>query len=87
MRRALILFSAVAVIALVGAGALRAFGPCALSRAALGKLGSDAGSCAAPAVVAAEQPREVEPPAVTVVQATQREFVDRLFVSGTLGCA
>ena len=40
------------------------------------------GSCPAPA--AADQPRAVEPPAVTVVPAVRREFVDRLFVSGTL---
>src|SRR6516165_4060155 len=84
MRRALILFSAVAMIALGGAGAMHAFAPCALSRAGLGKLGSGPASCAAPTVVAAEQPRQVEPPAVTVVQAARREFVDRLFVSGTL---
>ena len=84
MRRALILFSAVAMIALGGAGAMHAFAPCALSRAGLGKLGSGPASCAAPTVVAAEQPRQVEPPAVTVVQADRREFVDRLFVSGTL---
>ena len=30
------------------------------------------------------QPREIEPPAVTVSPAVKREFVDRLFVSGTL---
>ena len=46
MRRALILFSAVAMIALGGAGAMHAFAPCALSRAGLGKLGSGPASCA-----------------------------------------
>ena len=35
-------------------------------------------------VAAVDAPREVEPPAVTVVGAKTREFVDRLFVSGTL---
>jgi len=43
-----------------------------------------AAACPAPAQVAADQPRAVEPPAVTVVPAVRREFVDRLFVSGTL---
>ena len=41
-------------------------------------------SCPAPTVAAVDQPRAVEPPAVTVVPAVNREFVDRLFVSGTL---
>ena len=43
-----------------------------------------ADACPAPADSAAETPRSVEPPAVTIVPATKREFVDRLFVSGTL---
>ena len=43
-----------------------------------------AASCPAPAAAAADQPRAVEPPAVTVAPAVKREFVDRLFVSGTL---
>jgi HlyD family secretion protein len=43
-----------------------------------------AAACLALAQVAADQPRAVEPPAVTVVPAIRREFVDRLFVSGTL---
>ena len=43
-----------------------------------------AASCPAPTVAAVDQPRAVEPPAVTVVPAVNREFVDRLFVSGTL---
>ena len=41
-------------------------------------------SCPAPSAAAVDQPRAVEPPAVTVVPAVKREFVDRLFVSGTL---
>ena len=41
-------------------------------------------ACPAPAAAAVDQPRAVEPPAVTVVPAVKREFVDRLFVSGTL---
>ena len=43
-----------------------------------------AAACPAPAAAAVDQPRAVEPPAVTVVPAVKREFVDRLFVSGTL---
>jgi RND family efflux transporter MFP subunit len=43
-----------------------------------------AASCLAPAAATADQPRVVEPPAVTVAPAVKREFVDRLFVSGTL---
>src|SRR5208337_1279863 len=41
-------------------------------------------SCPAPTVAAVDRPRAIEPPAVTVVPAVTREFVDRLFVSGTL---
>jgi RND family efflux transporter MFP subunit len=43
-----------------------------------------AAACPTPAQSAADQPRAVEPPAVTVAPAVKREFVDRLFVSGTL---
>jgi HlyD family secretion protein len=39
---------------------------------------------ACPALAEAAESRMVEPPAVTVVPARRREFVDRLFVSGTL---
>ena len=54
--------------------------PALMAKIAPGKIGS----CPAPAAAAADQPRAVEPPAVTVVPAVRREFVDRLFVSGTL---
>ena len=85
MRRALFVIVGVALLALGGLWGVRAFGPCSLPPAFMAKIGSDkAASCAAPAVAAADQPREVEPPAVTVAKATTREFVDRLFVSGTL---
>jgi RND family efflux transporter MFP subunit len=60
---------------------MSAIAPCAfalMARIAPGK------SAACPAAAAVDQPRVVEPPAVTVVPATKREFVDRLFVSGTL---
>jgi HlyD family secretion protein len=41
-------------------------------------------ACPAPATEEADAPRVVAPPAVTVTAAKTREFVDRLFVSGTL---
>jgi HlyD family secretion protein len=83
MRRGLRL-GAVTAIALLGAlCATSAFAPCTLPPALLIRLASSkAESCPAPAAV--DQPRAVEPPAVTVVPAIKREFVDRLFVAGTL---
>jgi HlyD family secretion protein len=82
MRRALIVV-VVAVAALGGVWAGSAFAPCAMPPALMAKIApGKIASCPAPA--AADQPRAVEPPAVTVVPATKREFVDRLFVSGTL---
>ena len=54
--------------------------------AAAGQVGRPARPKCAPetAKAAPEAPREVEPPAVTVVTAETRRFTDRLFVSGTL---
>ncbi len=53
--------------------------------ALIAKIAPDkAASCPAPSSSALDQPRAVEPPAVTVVPAVKREFVERLFVSGTL---
>src|SRR5580658_1847273 len=69
------------IVGAVWAGS--AFAPCAMPPALMAKIApGKIASCPAPA--AADQPRAVEPPAVTVVPATKREFVDRLFVSGTL---
>jgi HlyD family secretion protein len=83
MRRALIVSVVVAVAALGGVWAGSAVAPCAMPPALMAKIApGKTASCPAPA--AADQPRAVEPPAVTVVPATTREFVDRLFVSGTL---
>ena len=83
MRRALIIVPVVAAIALGGVWAASVVAPCALPPALMAKIAPDKlASCPAPA--AADQPRAVEPPAVTVVPAVRREFVDRLFVSGTL---
>ena len=79
-------FSFLIVLALAG-GALYAtaeFAPCKLPPQVLAKLGKSA-ACPAPVeTAAAPAPRVIEPPAVSIVAATRREFVDRLFVSGTL---
>jgi RND family efflux transporter MFP subunit len=85
MRRALIIGVVVAVAALGGVWAASAVAPCAMPPALMAKIApGKIGSCPAPETTAADQPRAVEPPAVTVVPAVRREFVDRLFVSGTL---
>jgi HlyD family secretion protein len=84
MRRALIVIAAAAA-ALAGVWAAGAVAPCALPSALTDKIApGKAVGCPVAAASAAEQPPVVEPPAVTVVPATKREFVDRLFVSGTL---
>ena len=85
MRRTLILVFTTAAAALGGVWAASAFAPCALPHALTDKFApGKAAACPAPAQAAADQPHVIEPPAVTVVPATKREFVDRLFVSGTL---
>ena len=84
MRRTLITITAAAA-ALGGVWAASAVAPCALPRTLMDKFApGKAANCPAPAAAAAETPRAIEPPAITVVPAVQREFVDRLFVSGTL---
>jgi HlyD family secretion protein len=85
MRRTLIIVVTAAAAALGGVWAASAVAPCALPRALTDKIApGKAAACPAPAQSAGETPRAVEPPAVTIVPATKREFVDRLFVSGTL---
>ena len=85
MRRALILAVVVVAAALAGVWAASAVAPCALPPALMAKIApGKSAACPAPAEAAVDQPRAVEPPAVTVVPAVKREFVDRLFVSGTL---
>jgi HlyD family secretion protein len=85
MRRSLIIGVAAAAAVLAGVWAASAVAPCALPFALVNKIAPDkAAACPAPAQAAVDEPRVVEPPAVTVVPATKREFVDRLFVSGTL---
>jgi HlyD family secretion protein len=85
MRRTLIIVVTAAAAALGGVWAASAVAPCALPSALIARIApGKAAACPAPAGSAADQPRAVEPPAVTVVPATKREFIDRLFVSGTL---
>ena len=74
---------------LIGAGSgYTALQPCSASTQRVRALGLPVGaaSCPAPiaAAAAAEAPPAPPPPAVTVATADRREFVDRLFVSGTL---
>jgi RND family efflux transporter MFP subunit len=81
MRRVLV--SSLGAVALAGGLAVAlVVAPCAPPFAALGGLGFGPAHCAGPR--AAEAPRAVAPPTVTVVAAVDRPFVDRLFVSGTL---
>jgi HlyD family secretion protein len=83
MRRGLII--AAAAVALGGVWAVSVVAPCALPPALMDKIAPmRSAACPAPAQAAADQPRAVEPPAITVIPAVRREFVDRLFVSGTL---
>ena len=86
MRRAFVVLAALAVVGLVAIAAFRYFASCAPVPAPLARLGlSAAANCSSPVgAAAAETPRFVEPPTVTVTAAVRREFVDRLFVSGTL---
>src|SRR5271154_7340907 len=84
MRRTLITLTAAAAV-LAGVWAASFVAPCALPRTLMDKFApGKVANCPAPAQAAADQPRAVEPPAVSVVPAVRREFVDRLFVSGTL---
>lgn len=85
MWRPLALTVVVAAVALAGVWAASAVAPCALPPALMAKIAPGKSSaCSARAQAAVDQPRAVEPPAVTVAPAVRREFVDRLFVSGTL---
>jgi HlyD family secretion protein len=85
MRRILIIVVTAAAAALGGVWAASALAPCALPPALMSKLApAKAAACPAATPSAVDQPRVIEPPAVTIAPATKREFVDRLFVSGTL---
>jgi RND family efflux transporter MFP subunit len=85
MRKTVVSLIVLLAILAVGAGAGLKFAPCSppiafLSQAVLHRPAT----CPPPAVAAADAAQEVEPPAVTVATAARRDFVDRLFVSGTL---
>ncbi len=71
-----------AVARVGGLAVARVVAPCAPPFAALAGFGFGPARCAGPR--AAEAPRAVAPPTVTVVAAVDRPFVDRLFVSGSL---
>ena len=79
---------ALLILAGLGAGGVYAqwrFRPCDPPLLALDKWGLARPQCGAQAAKAdAEAPREVDPPAITVMVAKTRHFTDRLFVSGTL---
>ncbi len=80
------LFSLI-VIAALAAGGLYAqwtLRPCDAPLLPLDKWGAPARPKCPPEAAKAETPREVEPPAVSVVTAQKRRFTERLFVSGTL---
>src|SRR3984885_9039274 len=85
MRRALVTVVILGALAVAGLWYGKTFAPCSPPMSALAGLGvKPAVACTAPAADEAEAPRVVAPPAVTVAAAKTREFVDRLFVSGTL---
>jgi RND family efflux transporter MFP subunit len=75
-------------LAAVAAGAIfvaRTVAPCAKPLAVLEKIGlPGTQACADRAAALRDRAAGPLPPAVTVTQAANREFVDRLFVSGTL---
>jgi HlyD family secretion protein len=83
MRRTLILVVVAVTAALAGVWTASAVAPCALPPALMARI-APGKSAACPALAEGAESRVVEPPAVTVVPARRREFVDRLFVSGTL---
>jgi len=85
MRRGLVLIAFFTALLVGGLWSGKTFAPCSRPIAALAKFGLYVSAeCPPPEVATVEAPREVDPPAVTVVAAKKREFVDRLFVSGTL---
>jgi HlyD family secretion protein len=85
MRRALVTVVILGALAVAGLWYGKTFAPCSPPMAALAGFGlKPAVACPARAAEEAEAPRVVAPPAVTVTAAKTREFVDRLFVSGTL---
>lgn len=90
MRKFFMFLVIVAFVVMGGFFAGRTYAPCSPPMAALAKFGAPAVErCAVQAASAQAEPakaavQEVPPPAVTVVAAEARPFVDRQFVSGTL---
>ena len=85
MTRVLSLLLAALVLA-GGAFGYARLQPCAPLVQKARSLGAPVGApdCPSPVAAAAEAPAAPLPPAVTVAPASRREFVERLFVSGTL---
>jgi RND family efflux transporter MFP subunit len=83
MKRGLVLLGAFVAVA-AAAFAVGAFQPCAPIVGQARALGLPVGAPDCAARAAAAEPSAPPPPAVTVAPAARREFVDRLFVSGTL---
>ncbi len=85
MRRAFVALAAVAVVGLAAIAGFRHFTLCApLARLGFSVAANCPSAAALAGAAAAEAPRFIEPPTVTVAPTVRREFVDRLFVSGTL---
>ncbi len=84
MRRALLSLVALALLALAAVFAFGAIQPCDPLVEKARALGLPIGAPDCAARIAAAQIPPPPPPAVTVAPAERREFVDRLFVSGTL---
>ncbi len=81
MRRVLVSFTLAIAAGVIAIAVFRVVAPCS---PALARIGLAPVQCSATGAAAAEAPRVIEPPTVTVTPAVQRQFVDRLFVSGTL---
>src|SRR5271156_1599840 len=85
MRRGLVAVIILGALAVAGLWYGKTFAPCSPPMVALAGFGMKP-AVPGPAAAADEDeaPRVVAPPAFTVTAAKTREFVDRLFVSGTL---
>jgi RND family efflux transporter MFP subunit len=68
----------------LGLGVGLKFAPCSPPIAYVNNIALHQLAACPPPAVAADTAREVEPPAISVATAKRRNFVDRLFVSGTL---
>ncbi len=84
MRRAFVSLGAFVAVTAAAVLAVGAVQPCAPVVEQARALGLPVGAPDCPAPAAAAEPSAPPPPAVTVAPAARREFVERLFVSGTL---